>query len=77
MAWAAVAGLTSDFLGALLWVYSLEVGSVAVAATVASSTPFFASLPFCRPLEGGGRVEGLAGSALDSPRLGGSLLCRD
>jgi len=41
---AAAAGLISDFLGALLWLLSLKVGSLAVAATVSATTPVFAAL---------------------------------
>jgi len=44
LAQAAAAGLVSDFLGALLWLLSLKVGSLAVAATVSATTPVFAAL---------------------------------
>jgi drug/metabolite transporter (DMT)-like permease len=41
---STAAGLISDFLGALLWLLSLKVGSLAVAATVSATTPVFAAL---------------------------------
>jgi drug/metabolite transporter (DMT)-like permease len=44
LAAAAAAGLVSDFLGALLWLLSLRVGSLAVAATVSATTPVFAAM---------------------------------
>ncbi len=44
LALAAAAGFVTDFLGALLWLLSLKVGSLAVAATVSATTPVFAAL---------------------------------
>ena len=44
LALAAAAGLATDFFGALLWLLSLKVGSLAVAATVSATTPVFAAL---------------------------------
>lgn len=44
LALAAAAGFVSDFLGALLWLLSLKVGSLAAAATVSATTPVFAAL---------------------------------
>jgi len=41
---ASLAGLISDFIGVFLWLLSLKLGEVSVAATISASSPIFSAI---------------------------------
>ncbi len=41
---ASLAGLVSDFIGVFLWLLSLKLGEVSVAATISASSPIFSAM---------------------------------